>query len=655
MLHSKRMHKVSIVGPQHVLESTIETLHNLAIIHFVSHKKTADLDIGTPLATAEESAQLLVETRALISQLTLHPSDEQDVLHTHEEFDLKTLKKQLCELKEEVSRLGEEKLAVMQRLQEKETLKTLVHDLSGLPYSLDAYYPYKNLTLFVGFVKEQATLDSELTKITTQYELSFSKTNHNLLALFVPKETSTAIRTVLSAHQYAELDLRSIFSQNEKRMPTELLSALNAEIATLYDKKRALEQELNDLCSEHSSFLFDSLAFLTSECDKKSAPLHFAQSKRAFMITGWVPEGELGQTTKALLRATNGSISVKEEEIVHKDKVPTLFQNSRLVKPSEFFLHLFNLPSYHEIDPSLFLFLTFPLFFALMLGDVGYGFATLILFGVLRMKLPKARDLLTIMMYCSLITMVFGFMFGEYFGYEHVSADNFLVSTLHLPLHQEVIHGEVVYVFPHLLNRMHAEMAILGYSLPTVLVLGGILGFLHVNLSIFLGFINELHSHGFIHAALAKLSWYIFELGLVLIILPQVGVLALPIWIGALLTALGVLGIGLGEGVNGLIELPALFSNILSYLRIGAVGLASVGLAIVINENLAEPFLERGGIFVAVAILILIFGHAINIGLGILGPFLHSIRLHYVEFFSRFFKGGGIEFKAFGNSNNKNN
>jgi len=103
-----------------------------------------------------------------------------------------------------------------------------------------------------------------------------------------------------------------------------------------------------------------------------------------------------------------------------------------------------------------------------------------------------------------------------------------------------------------------------------------------------------------------------------------------------------------GEGIQGLVELPSLLTNILSYLRLGAVGLASVGLAVVINENLALPFMEKGGIYFALAIFILIIGHSINIALGVIGPFLHSLRLHYVEFFSKFYKGGGIPFVAFG-------
>jgi len=105
--------------------------------------------------------------------------------------------------------------------------------------------------------------------------------------------------------------------------------------------------------------------------------------------------------------------------------------------------------------------------------------------------------------------------------------------------------------------------------------------------------------------------------------------------------------LGKGEGIQGIVELPSLFSNMLSYMRLGAVGLASVGLAVVVNEELAMPFIEKGGVFILIGILIMLLGHGINILLGVIGPFLHGVRLHYVEFFSKFFQGGGKEYTPF--------
>jgi V/A-type H+-transporting ATPase subunit I len=102
-----------------------------------------------------------------------------------------------------------------------------------------------------------------------------------------------------------------------------------------------------------------------------------------------------------------------------------------------------------------------------------------------------------------------------------------------------------------------------------------------------------------------------------------------------------------GEGIRGLIELPSIFSNTLSYARLMAIGLSSVKLAEVINEMAAEMF-HGGGFLILAGVLILALGHIINIGIGMLGSFLHSLRLHYVEFFTKFFHGGAKKYSPFG-------
>ena len=122
--------------------------------------------------------------------------------------------------------------------------------------------------------------------------------------------------------------------------------------------------------------------------------------------------------------------------------------------------------------------------------------------------------------------VMFGFVFGEFFGYEHISVEtgNGVVEALHLPLHVEELMyhgeptGEYVYQFPRLMNRLHGEITILGNTLPLILIIGGLLGILHVNIGLFLGFINELN-HSLKLAILAKGAWWILQTGAVLLVL----------------------------------------------------------------------------------------------------------------------------------------
>ena len=177
------------------------------------------------------------------------------------------------------------------------------------------------------------------------------------------------------------------------------------------------------------------------------------------------------------------------------------------------------------------------------------------------------------------------------------------------------------------------------------IVLG--IGVVHVNIGLIVGFINVYKNHGLMMAIYEKASWIVLEIGVAMLALSLMKIISISWWIGAIFLAASVLMLFKGEGVKGVMELPSIFTNVLSYARLMAIGLSSVVLAVIINDS-AKEMIHRGGIFVLIGVLVLIIGHIINIMLGLIGSFLHSLRLHYVEFFSKFFSGGGKKYRPFG-------
>jgi len=289
-------------------------------------------------------------------------------------------------------------------------------------------------------------------------------------------------------------------------------------------------------------------------------------------------------------------------------------------------LDLFEYPKNREIDPTFALFITFPLFYGIMLGDIGYGLVIFISTILLKMKLKTEgwKMLLGILQYSSLYTIAFGFIDGEFFGFDifHLLGIEEIFG-LHMPIIDRIV------------------------DFMPVLIMSIGIGVFHVSLGLVLGFINVKKAHGLKEAILEKGSWIILVVSLIVIATSNY-ISYLFMYVGVGLLLLSIILLVIGEGFIGLIEIFGIMSNVLSYVRLMAIGLSSVGVAIVINSIVMDIILPKGGIFVPLGYLVLVVGHIGNIMLGILASFLHSLRLHYVEFFTKFYEGGGIKFKPFG-------
>ncbi len=643
MLQTQRMTKIKIVGSREQLPAVVAVLHQLHLVHLLDHVKTQELDIGSPIGESECISAYLIKVRSLLSSFPVLSTEKEPFFGS-----LDALKHSMTPLFEKYTHLQNSLEGLQKTIAQKQAVLAQLHLLAALGFSAEILQPYKHLALFIGSIHHVEGLHQSISHITmTNHFTSCLHEDKQYVGILVSRHHAVAIEKVLQKYGFHASQFLDLSSYTEPVHAS--INKIEVSLDILHKDLAHLQLERETFIAQHLPFLRGAESFLQKEGEKSQAPLRFAETKYAFLVQGWVSSQEYQHLKQALDEATDKKVHVEILPILSQDKIPILLKNLFVVRPFEFFMHLYTLPSYHEMDPSFFLFFTFPFFFGMMLGDVGYGLVTLLLFACLWWKLPKGRNLLTAMMLCSLVTIAFGFVFGEYFGFESVSASTGeYLMRWGIPLHPEEFHGATIYSFPRLLNRLHSHVTVLGNTLPTILVLGALLGFLHVNLGIFLGFINEVVFHGFKHAFLAKISWYILEFGVALAAFAGMGMVPLHWGVGLAIILLAAVLLFIGEGVQGLVELPALFTNILSYLRLGAVALASVGLAVVVNEELAMPFLEKGGIFIFVGLFILCVGHAINMALGVIGPFLHALRLHYVEFFSKFYKGGGIPFIAFG-------
>ncbi len=622
------MSSVLISGPNSVMEAVIKALHNMKVLHIVEHSDKELADIGAPLESANKLSELLVKVRALSAALSIK-----------KENGAFELKKSLADIESTIKKLNEEASAGAEELKNTEELiaknysvmKELVI-LKSINLPMEAFSSYKSLSCLTGYLRdENATfsIKAELSLVTSKFMMfQTSIKRKHFIALFIDAKSGDFANYILNKSGFSPVNFASV--GNLKGSASVNLEKIEKEIAKLQKKIEAIRKSMRNLANDYKGFLINSEEFLSEQLEKAEAPLKFASTKSSFLIKGWIPSDDLTLSIKKLNTAAKNRIFVDFEPAKKRDVVPVRLKNPNPVRPFEFFLDLYSYPSYTELDPTLFIFLTFPIFFGIMLGDVGYGIVTLLLFWILKRKMPKASNFFRILMLASFTSIIFGLIFGEFFGFEF--------------MHPVVERSAE--------NKMFMPLAIA-------------IGILHVNIGLAVGFVNEMKSHGIRHAFFAKASWFVLESGAAFIglhiskifsislfgisylNLPFLGQTSLSIIIGVIIALISAIMLYIGEGIKGPIESLSIFTNILSYARLMAIGLSSVILAVIINES-AGKMMHAGGAFMVLGIVILVLGHVINIMLGLLGSFLHSLRLHYVEFFSKFFHGGAYKYRPFG-------
>lgn len=611
MLKSERMSKAVIISPKSYQSKIVKELYNLKAIHILNHLKD-EMDIGNPLPNASAISETLISVRAIISNLNL----EGDVALRNGFRAIGV--KNFAHLASTVKKLQEQTNTQLEKIRQTENAISgnaraisLLEKIEALRLPLDACSPYKSLAVFAGDVEAPQTLAKGMQQITDEFELRQSE---KTMALFVARPYEARAEELLAKHNFSEMDLSHITGL--KGEPAEQIRKLAAELEKSEKSLREAKKAIESLGNKWHDFLILSEKFLSAELEKAEAPLRFAASQNIIVITGWVPTKYTGKLTETIAKITEGHAEMEVSKPSHDDSVPVKLANAKLSKPYEFLLNLYALPKYSEIDPTLFLFLTFPLFFGIILGDIGYGLVILALLFYMPKKYPGMKPIAKIMLPAALSSVIFGFLFGEIFGFEELLG-------FHLP---------------HVLSRIHQVREMLAFSV--------FIGLLHINLGLLLGFVNELE-HGLRKALLAKGSWWLLQISILGIWLTASGQIALPIYASIAAAIISAALIYMGESITGIIEIPGLISNLISYTRLAAVGLASVGLAVVVNSFM-EDFINAGGIMAVAGVAIGIFGHALNIALGLLGGFLQSIRLNYVEFFTKFFKGGAVPYYPFG-------
>jgi len=388
----------------------------------------------------------------------------------------------------------------------------------------------------------------------------------------------------------------------------------------LYKKEKEVKAEMRnaiklskakaDEINKRLSFTEKSLKNLINELKVQN---YLALSKSTFWITGWLPEYELSRLKEFSRNSTQGVITLNHEKpsVEEYPSVPVQLENNAYSKPFERLLTFFPPPVFGSIDPTVLISLTFPIFFGFMLGDIGYGLIMLTI-GYAVLKADQSSivysDISKMIFTCSISAILFGILYGEFFGK--------IWFNLGLP--------------PPMFDRMHEII----FFLSIAFILGGLHILIGNVFALSLSFKGRDKKRTLKNSA--DITIVIFSYVAAGMVVTEYSPMIPLIFIGIALSIKLAVG-----GFLELLETFRLVSNLLSYSRLMAIGIASVVLA-----DMADDLIFTSEI-IWVGITASILVHLLNLVLGIFSPTIHALRLHYVEFFSQFYQQGLIRYTPF--------
>ena len=721
------MSKVSVTGSKRVLDEVIETTHSLSLLHVSEYDDSWEgFTGGRSLADAETTNEKLVTVRSLESILGVEPSDAGPT----RVIDDKELDAEIASLRETVNELDDRRSELRTQIREHDEEIEAVEPFVELGLDLSLLSGYRSLAVAVGQGKREpleTTLESA--DAVESFEIFSGGQTH---AIFARPAAGTNDTSELLTDVLVGVEFTTLAVPDADLPPEEYIEELEHKKQRLSSQLETTETELEEVKADAAGFLLAAEEQLSIEAQKKEAPLSFATTKNAFVAEGWIPserydelettlrdsvDGPLEiQELKRAQFAANGEAHVDDAEteadseaepatatdggttsasagsvVTTDDEPPVVQNNAGVAQPFETIINAVSRPKYSEFDPTLLVFLTFPLMFGFMIGDIGYG----ILYAAIGVYLFRGnegtmREMGAIAIWAGVFTILFGIYYGiDLFGYHAYP----WLGIESWPVSKGLSPGATEWALAWLFAS-------------------ALFGILHLNVGYALSFVTNYQLHDLKHAVYESASWLLLLNGIWIWIFSQhvagpkpdfifesVGVITLgavsftgfPAIVGIggfALAAVGAALLAIGEPTE-LVEVLSPIVNVVSYARIMAVLLAKGGMALAVNLLAFGAYIDNAGegsfnfiftpsrlaevqaqpetyelVFAGVstaagptalgvlavlgAIVIAIVGHIVVLMLGITAAGIQGVRLEYVEFFGKFYEGGGRPYNPFG-------
>ena len=645
------MRKLVLIGNSSERERLIKILHTEECAEIVAAQKTE----GTHYADKQSALEVYgakkakldfifdfikscqIEAQALIKEKKINYTPVKKPflagkpsLTMEEFYETPKLEEGVFDACDRLTRLSE---SLLKNKSDEIKLKNTINQLQ--PYKevdakLESFKDTKDVSILLGTVPSSRKAVAEKAEELGACMLFYDAGVVSTVVCIVLKEKYEETAKILSDAEFSACTLnytgipRDVIAESEK-----LLAENTAMREKLIEQSISFEYVLDDCKRLYDYYLVEERKL---ECEANTSC-----TETSYILEAWVPVGKTEKLDKALSESPL-ALMYEIREPLEGEKPPTYVEDNAVVEPYQSVTNMFSVPAYGEINPNPFVAFFFFLFFGMMLADAGYGLVLMILTGIVLIKQrpPKGQaSLIKIVFMGSFSTVIWGIIFGSYFGY---SATDLGIWCWFNPIEEPM-------------NMLFLSLG---------------MGIFQMCFGLGINMVAMFKQKKPLDAISGTLSWYFMLLGLALAFGSSlIKAIAIPSWVstvGYVLLGAGVLllmisgalhkkGASMVSGAFArLYDIINFFSDLMSYTRIFGLGLASAVIGMVFNEigALMMNMIPIKAIGVVVTAIVFIIGHVFNIGINALGAYVHNSRLQFVEFFGKFYTGGGELFRPLG-------
>ena len=506
--------------------------------------------------------------------------------------------------------------------------KSLAKRLSNFDMDLALLKDSKYTSITVGRINAESTseIKNELSNLTDELEMFTVPTDDGeIITVVTLKEFNDDVYSTLRKFDFEKIEIGNV-----EGTPEHVISSADSRLLTIESERAAVKGELRAVAEQWDDEILALKEQLENEKDKNEILSSFVQTKDAYILEAWVPVKDTEEVEQLVEKSSEGHCAFETIEIEGTDDedVPILQQNGWYAKPFEFLVDMYSPVRYNEIDPTIFVAITFPFFFGFCLTDAVYGLVVSAIGVVMIKGIGKVKESMKsfgwILVWSGLWAVILGLITNGFIGDFPERIAGFRLPTVFAP----------VEAFKHP---------------DTILLIAIAVGLIYTNIGFIIGAIDNLRYGNVKEAIGSQICWFVFEAGIILFALgymmPAVGMAGMALGGILIIATIGMLV--WANGAYGVMDIFGYMGDILSYARLLALCLATGGIAMTVNilAQMLNNMIPYAGI--VLAIVVFIGGHIANFAFQVLGAFINALRLNYVEFFSQFFMSGKGKFEAF--------